>query len=172
MSPMLEIKLCTKNDIALLTSWDEVGYFEEAFEEQEDGKRLILLAFIDGTLTGYVHLNRFPKYAPFRRLGISEIQDLFVIPAFRRQGIGEKLVSACEQYAVSDGATELGIGVGVAGNFGAAQRLYMRMGYIPDGAGVVFDREPMTEGAMKPVDDRMCLMLLKTLSLEKVVDDA
>lgn len=172
MSPMLHIKLCTKDDIVLLSPWDNVGYFEEAFQEQEDSKRLILLAFIDGTLTGYVHLNRFPKYAPFLHMGIYEIQDLFVIPAFRRQGIGEKLVGACERYAAADGATELGIGVGVAGRFGAAQRLYTRLGYIPDGAGVVFEREPMTEGTVKPVDDRMCLMLLKNISLEGSIGDA
>lgn len=147
----------------LLTEWDEAAYFFEAFLEQNDNKRLIFAAFEGAELRGYAHYNRFPGYAPFRRLGIPEIQDLFVIPDARRQGIGALLVAKCEEQARHEGKADIGIGVGVAGKFGAAQRLYTRLGYLPDGAGVVFDRQGVTEGDMKPVDDRLCLMLMKAV---------
>lgn len=142
---------------------EENGYFEQSWQEQQEGKRRVFLAWEQGRLAGYVHLNRFPKYFPFRRLGIPEIQDLFVHSYFRRQGIGEDLIKACEEEARSTEAFSIGIGVGVSKNFGRAQRLYVRMGYLPDGSGVVFERENLPSGEIRPIDDRLCLMLMKDL---------
>lgn len=163
---MMTFRILTAGDIPALDALTaghiaESGYFAESLTEQEAGKRQVLLCFRGETLAGYAHLNFFPKYAPFHRLGIPEIQDLFVHPDFRRQGVGEALVKACEDAARRAGKTEVGIGVGVAGNFGPAQRLYVRLGYVPDGAGVVFDREGVSGGEMRPIDDRLCLMLVK-----------
>jgi len=47
--------------------------------------------------------------------------------------------------------------------FGTAQRLYHRMGYMPDGAGVVFDRQNVQSGDIRPIDERLCLMLVKSI---------
>lgn len=170
MCSSIIIKQCVEEDIKTLNQFVsknvhpiENQYFQTAFQEQIDGKRLILLARINGELAGYAHLNFYPQYAPFRRLGIPEIQDLFVAHDYRRQGVGEFIITECEKLAKSRGASEIGLGVGVSGQFGAAQRLYARMGYIPDGAGVVFDRQPVNAGEMRPVDDRLCLMLIKSL---------
>lgn len=170
MVPNLSIHLCELGNIPALNQFViganhsiEDRYFETAFQEQVDKKRLIFLAYSDGDLVGYAHLNFFPQYAPFLRLGIPEIQDIVVHPNVRRQGIGEVLVKACEAEAKARGMTEVGIGVGVTGNFGSAQRLYHRMGYTPDGNGAVFDRIPIQNGDIRPVDDRLCLMLIKHL---------
>lgn len=141
----------------------EAEYFETALKEQNDGKRVVFLVLVDEMLAGYVHLNFFPQYRPFLRLSIPEIQDLFVHPDFRCQGLGARLVSACEEEAKSRDIRDLGIGVGVSGKFGAAQRLYARLGYVPDGSGVVFEREMTRDGEVRPIDDRLCLMLLKPL---------
>jgi GNAT superfamily N-acetyltransferase len=96
---------------------------------------------------------------------IPEIQDLFVNPDYRRQGVGENLILACEKAAKEHGAENIGIGVGVAGDYGSAQRLYIRMGYMPDGAGVVFDRQKVQSGDIRPIDDRLCLMVAKILTI-------
>ena len=47
--------------------------------------------------------------------------------------------------------------------FGAAQRLYCKLGYIPDGNGVTYDREAVRAGDMRAVDDLLCLMMVKAL---------
>lgn len=141
----------------------EHDYFQVSFEEQQNGKRGVFLAVMDTSIAGYVHYNRYPKYQPFRSLGIPEIQDLYVPPVFRRQGIGAMLVRECEEQAKRERCSDIGIGVGVGGDFGAAQRLYTRLGYIPDGAGVVFERVAVSVGEVRPVDDRLCLMLIKEL---------
>ena len=166
----LSIRLCEIGDIPILTQFVknaphpiENQYFETAFKEQIDGKRIALLAFSNGILAGYVHLNFHPLYAPFARLEIPEIQDLFVSPDYRRQGIGEHLILACEKIALEKECDSIGIGVGVTGDFGSAQRLYIRMGYIPDGAGIVFDRQKVQSGDIRPIDDRLCLMVVKTI---------
>ncbi len=169
MKESCSITVLTQADIPALIELtkghvSETGYFEQSWAEQQEGKRRVFLAWEQGNLAGYVHLNRFPKYFPFRHLGIPEIQDLFVHTYFRRQGIGEALVKACEEEALSSQATAIGIGVGVTKNFGTAQRLYIRLGYLPDGSGVVFERENLSTGEMRPIDDRLCLMLMKDLN--------
>lgn len=171
MALTLSIQICDESHLPALNQFVidakhsvEDRYFETAFQEQLDKKRLIFLAFSDAVLVGYAHLNFFPQYSLFLRMGIPEIQDIVVPPNHRRQGIGEQLIKACEAEARSRSMTDIGIGVGVTGTFGAAQRLYIRLGYMPDGTGAVFDRTPVSTGEFRPVDDRLCLMLVKNIS--------
>lgn len=171
MPPAFPIKNLEQGDIDDL--WNlvrdgrhetEDAYFERAFEEQTESKRLVFVCRdISGKVVGYVHYNRFPKYAPFRRFGLPEIQDLYVHPDYRRQGLGQLMLDHCALQAKADGHGEIGIGVGVMSGFGAAQRLYARYGFIPDGAGVTYDRDPVTTGELRALDDHLCLMMVKTL---------
>jgi GNAT superfamily N-acetyltransferase len=139
----------------------EDNYFERCMGEQTEKRRTILLAEENAQGLGYAMINWLPLYPPFRRLGIPEIQDLNVIPGARRQGVGATLVEACENAAKAAGKTEIGISVGLHAGFGAAQRLYVRRGYVPDGAGVMHDEAPVTPGEMRPVDDVLTLKLIK-----------
>lgn len=114
-------------------------------------------------VAGYVLLNFNPAYAPFKHMNIPEIQDLNVHPDCRRQGLGERLVRACEDEARAQGCDMIGLGVGLSAAYGAAQRLYCRLGYLPDGAGLIYDGERVPVGAAKPNDDDLCLMMIKEL---------
>ncbi|PJF39110.1 MAG: N-acetyltransferase [Phototrophicales bacterium] len=138
-------------------------YFSQCLAEQAQGRREVYIASLAGGDVGYAMLNWFPGYAPFRRLGIPEIQDINTIPAARRQGVATALIRYCEDLARERGCTEMGIGVGLHAGFGNAQRLYARLGYVPDGAGAVYDRGPVRAGELRPIDDNLCLMLLKLL---------
>ncbi len=138
----------------------EPGYFARCFEEQDSGARII---FISADGNGYAQLIWSPTYAPFRRLGIPEIQDVNVVPAARRQGLGEALVARCEEEARAAGKSDIGIGVGLHAGFGAAQRLYARMGYVPDGGGIVYDEITVQAGEMRPVDDLLSLKMTRAL---------
>lgn len=160
------IRTATFDDLPALENLGNgggAGYFERCFSEQDEGKRDILVAVIDDALVGYVFLNYYPRYQPFRRLGIPEIQDLFVNPQARRQGVGEALVLACEERARTRQCSDMGIAVGLHSGFGAAQRLYVRLGYVPDGAGVMYDRDAVHMGDMRIIDDDLTLMLIKPL---------
>jgi hypothetical protein len=72
-------------------------------------------------------------------------------------------VEFCEDMARKEGFTDMGISVGLYARFGAAQRLYVRKGYVPDGAGVSHDDIPVAAGDVRPIDDLLTLKLVKTL---------
>jgi GNAT superfamily N-acetyltransferase len=142
----------------------EAGYFARCLQEQAQGARVFYLAVAaDGAIAGYAQLIWSPAYAPFRRLGIPEIQDINVLPACRRQGIGALLVDHAETLARAAGRTDIGISVGLSSSFGAAQRLYVRKGYMPDGCGIFCDNEAVQPGALYAVDEFLTLKLTKTL---------
>jgi len=125
--------------------------------------RDVWVAYQGGNPAGYVVLNPTPAYSLFARLEIPELQDLNVLPAARGQGIGAALVTACEDGARARGAKQVGLAVGLTKSYGPAQRLYVRLGYMPDGYGITYDRENVTPGDMRPVDDNLCLMMIKDL---------
>lgn len=166
MSHQFQITIADIKDIPALQALGnphDQGYFERCFAEQAEGKRQIVLAESEGRVAGYVILNFHPRYQPFRRLGIPEVQDLFVSSDVRRQGIGEMLVTSCENIARDKGMTQMGMAVGLHAGFGAAQRLYVRMGYVPDGAGVMYDRDAVHVGDMRIIDDDLTLMMVKDI---------
>ncbi|MDF3022876.1 MAG: acetyltransferase, family [Alphaproteobacteria bacterium] len=162
----LKLREATENDIpaldgiaAAMRATHEAGYFARSLREG----RTVLLAEQAGAAVGYVQVNWKPNYVPFRRLNIPEIQDLNVVPAARQQGIGDAMVAACENLAREKGHEDMGISVGLYAGYGAAQRLYVRRGYVPDGAGISYDDMPVTAGEMRAVDDLLTLKLVKSL---------
>jgi len=166
----MNIRQATENDIAKLydvaakmPAHHARGYFERCLDEQRQGNRGIYVSEDGDGLMGYIQLIWSPVYAPFRRLDVPEIQDLNVIPAARGQGIGNALVVYCEELARQAGKTDIGLGVGLHAGFGAAQRLYVRRGYMPDGAGITYDEQGVRAGEMRPIDDLLCLKMIKSL---------
>lgn len=168
----IDIRLAAEADIPALDLFardmqqvHETGYFARCLQEQAAGRRRFFLAVDSNTaaIAGYVQLNARPLYAGFRRFDIPEIQDLNVHPDYRRRGIGERLVTYCEDLSRSEGKTEIGISVGLHTSFGSAQRLYVRLGYMPDGAGVAYDDEIVRLGDMRVIDDNLTLKLTKSL---------
>ena len=141
------------------------GYFEQCLAEHKAGNRLFYIGLDEaGYVMAYGVLNMKPGYSLYQRLNIPEIQDLNVTPSMRRQGIGTELIRFFEHAAMAQGFEQVGISVGLTKAFGAAQRLYTTLGYIPDGFGVTYDREPVTHGEMRPIDDNLCLMMVKNLT--------
>jgi GNAT superfamily N-acetyltransferase len=141
----------------------DADYFERNFEFADKGEREILIARANGIDAGYCILNWQPKYGFFKKLDIPEIQDLNVLPALRKQGIATCLIMECEKRARAKGFDHMGIGVGMDVSFGPAQRLYVKMGYIPDGNGLTYDRRPVNAGEFRIVDQNLCLMMVKAL---------
>lgn len=162
---MADIRQATEEDIpALYQIYDTIGkkdagYFENCFDKD----CMILIAAQDQKDVGFGILNFDPKYSLYQKLNIPEIQDLNVIPERRQQGIATQLMEAFEAIALDQGVDQIGISVGLTKDYGPAQRLYFKLGYVPDGNGISYDREGITYGQTYVADDDLCLMMVKDL---------
>jgi GNAT superfamily N-acetyltransferase len=142
--------------------WNKpASQYEQYLLEQEAGQRLVLVAFVpDLVFAGYVTICWQSDYIPFREQNIPEIVDFNVLPQFRRQGIGSALMDDAETRVAAVSPT-VGIGVGMTGDYGSAQRMYARRGYIPDGRGLISRGQPVQYGQTIPVDDDLALYFTK-----------
>ncbi|RED65139.1 hypothetical protein DFP98_12130 [Cohnella phaseoli] len=57
----------------------------------------------------------------------------------------------------------VGLGVGLYEDYGNAQRLYGKRGYIPDGRGLMYANEAVHPGRTVTVDDDLLLYMVKQL---------
>ncbi len=167
----LLINLLRASDIPILVdafqkaNWAKpASIFEAYWQEQRMTARLVWVARVDNQFAGYVTLKWQSQYEPFAAANIPEIMDLNVLPSFRKKGIGSKLL----EYAEKEAATKndiVGIGVGLYGGpdggYGAAQKLYVKRGYIPDGKGVTYNYQHATPGDSFPLDDDLVLWFTK-----------
>jgi GNAT superfamily N-acetyltransferase len=134
--------------------------YERYLAEQRRGERLVLVAFLDGRFAGYLTIVWQSGYAPFRDAGIPEIVDFNVLPGLRRRGIGSALMEAAEQR-IAERSAIVGIGVGMDADYGSAQRLYVKRGYVPDGRGLIAHDRPVVHGETVAVDDGLVLCFTK-----------
>lgn len=136
--------------------------FQRYLEEETRGARWNRVAEWQGELAGYVTIAWEPGDSEFARRQIPEIMDLNVLPRFRNRGIGGALLDEAE-LEVSRRSPVVGIRVGLHSGYGAAQRLYVRRGYVPDGAGVVVGGLAPAEGAEIRLGDDATLRMIKPL---------
>src|SRR5262245_62731284 len=139
-----------------------VGLYQRYLHEATMGRRWIRVGSIDRAFAGYVTVITESGYEPFRTAGIPEIQDLNVLPAYRRRGIAGRLLDECEAW-IAERSETAGIGVGLHPGYNAAQRLYVKRGYVPDGRGVTSHGRYVKEGELIAFDDGLALWLTKPL---------
>lgn len=136
-----------------------VSQFRRYLEEQASDRRQILVAWLDGEFAGYVTVVWKPHYSAF-----PEIQDLNVVPQFRRRGIATALVDAGEAL-IATRSDQVGIGVGMSPDYGPAQRMYVLRGYVPDGKGLTYGDRTLERGDTATVDDDLVLFFSKRLTV-------
>ncbi len=167
------IRSLSEEDIkAIVSSFHQIGWnkpaslFEGYLKEQEAGERLVWVAHFKGEFAGYVTLKWQSQYPSFKAQNFPEIMDLNVLPSFRKMGIGSLLLDTAEKEAATKSQI-IGIGVGLYagadGGYGAAQRLYIKRGYIPDGKGITYNYQPAIPGNSYPLDDDLVLWFTKKL---------
>ena len=163
------IRLLEREDIPQIAQafqqlgWNKPASQHERYLMQQDlGVRAVYVAFVDEQFAGYLTICWKSSYKPFLNRTIPEIVDFNVLPRFRRMGIGTQLMdrAECEIAKVSSIA---GIGVGVTSDYGAAQRLYILRGYIPDGLGLHWRGHHIRYREEILVDDDLALYLTKEL---------
>lgn len=143
--------------------WNKpVSKYKSYLAEQESGRRVVLVAELQAVFAGYLTVCWYSHYPPFLEAGIPEIVDLNVLPHFRRAGIGTRLMDVAESR-ISTVSPLAGIGVGMSVDYGAAQRMYVLRGYVPDACGLMYGGQPVTYYQKYMVDDDLCLYLTKQL---------
>ncbi|MCL4490150.1 MAG: GNAT family N-acetyltransferase [Chloroflexi bacterium] len=109
--------------------------YEKYFAEQQQDRRVVVLAVSRERVVGYVTVVWDSDYAEFRRQGIPEIVDLNVIDEHQGRGIGRRLIGAAEQIARRRQKTRIGISVEQSPAYVVPNRLYPQLGFVPDGKG-------------------------------------
>lgn len=143
--------------------WDKpASQYERYLLEQTSQIRVVYVAYLEKLFAGYLTICWTSTYFPFREAKIPEIVDFNVLPDFRRQGIGTALMDKAESE-IATRSPVAGIGVGMTPDYGAAQRLYILRGYIPDGRGLHYRGHHIRHGEELTVDDNLALYLTKEL---------
>ena len=163
------IRLLEGKDIsAIAGAFQELGWnkpasqYERYLAQQEQGVREVYVAFVEGQFAGYLTICWESSYRPFFVKSIPEIVDFNVLPRFRRMGIGTRLMDKAEKQ-IATVSPVAGIGVGMTADYGAAQRLYVLRGYIPDGLGLHWKDHHVQYHEDIVVDDNLALYLTKDL---------
>ena len=165
----VSIQLLTAGDVpAIAAAFAALGWhkpaaqYERYLAEQRRGEREVAVAWKGDAFAGYVTVVWHSGYAPFRDAGIPEIVDFNVLPHLRRRGIGSRLLDEAERR-IAARSPVAGVGVGLYADYGAAQRLYVKRGYVPDGRGLVSHGRHVAGGEPVIVDDGLALYYTKGL---------
>lgn len=163
------IRLLESKDISeIANAFKELGWkkpqsqYESYWLEQELDIRNVYVAFMEEQFAGYLTICWNSGYEPFHEKNIPEITDFNVLPRFRRRGIGTQLMDRVEHEIAKVGPIA-GIGVGMTPDYGAAQRLYVLRGYVPDGLGLHWKDHHVQYDESVRVDDDLALFLTKVL---------
>lgn len=97
-------------------------FIKERFEREDS---VILLATKDNRPIGYTQL--FPSFSSVSMKRVWILNDLFVIPEVRNQGIAKALMNAAKDYAIATKAVRIVLATEVTNT--VAQKLYETMGY-------------------------------------------
>lgn len=136
----------------LYTSYLEAG---------RTGKRNTIVAYCKGQIAGYATILWESEYEGFEEEGIPEITDIEVLDTFKSRGIATKLMDELERRAL-ERSDYCGAGVGLADPYTAAQRLYAKRGYQPDGKGIFYIEHARIHEQLE-IDDNQGLMMIKKL---------
>lgn len=133
------------------------------YQEQENKVRTVAVIEKKGEILGYGSLLRIPECSFFAQRNTPEINAIWIDANHRRKGLGTALIRWIETFATQEGYNEIGIGVGLYRDYGAAQRLYVQLGYVPEGNGITYKGQPAIAGETYPLDDDLCLWMVKCL---------
>ncbi len=146
-----------------LQNWNKpVEQYGAYFKEQQEGIRCVLIAEYCGEFAGYLTIVWQPMYPFFADNHIPEIVDLNVLIKFRKIGIATSLIVEAESIVARD-YDEIGIGVGLIEDYGPAQRLYVKLGYIPDGFGASKHEHYLKYGDEVIADDDLIICFTKRI---------
>lgn len=166
----INVRLATHSDHARLTSlyccppWNKpADHWARYQKAMSDGDRLFIVGEVGSSVAGFVTLIWHSNHPAFIQDGLPEISDLNVHPDYRSSGLGNAMMALLEDEARSRGFDKIGLGVGLYADYGSAQRLYVRRGYMPDGTGLYYGNKHVHPGQTVRVDDDLFQTMAKDL---------
>lgn len=167
--PNIRLRPITEEDCSIISAafeaqgWNKpVSQYESYVRLNESRERDVILAVAEEEFAGYLTISWASGYEPFRKSGIPEIVDFNVLKKFQRMSIGSMLMEEAE-LRISKVSGVVGIGVGLVEDYGAAQVLYARRGYIPDGRGAIYQDKPVAYHTQLIAGDDLILHMTKQL---------
>lgn len=139
--------------------------YQHYWDYMTEEKGVLIVGEVDQTFAGYITISWRSNYPPFRETGIPELVDFNVLPHFRRLGVGGAIMDFAEAL-IAQKSPIAGIGVGLTHDYGAAQRLYVKRGYIPDGRGIFKYHDFVSSGDKITVGDDVALYFTKQFAPE------
>jgi GNAT superfamily N-acetyltransferase len=106
------------------------------FERLTNDESMIFLAMEGDHALGFVQL--YPLFASVALQSLWLLNDLYVDPSVRKQGVGEKLMKHAEQFAQETGSR--GLFLRTATDNHPAQKLYEKCGWVRDEKFYRYDR--------------------------------
>ena len=147
MMNQLTLTSLSQHDLdEIVLAFKQIGWhkpksiYETYLEEQLSGLRSVLIAREIGKFCEVFTVKWSSDYPSFAEKNVPEIADLNVLPLYQKKGIGTKLIQACEALAKGRGREVVGLGAGLTAHYGNAQRLYVQLGYVPDGHGLHYSQ--------------------------------
>lgn len=145
---MVDLRRATVDDLAVVLdigdalTKEDAGKHAEAFNldwvVQEgaaaytrmlgDERHTVTLAEVDGKAVGYLS-GAVREPSTWRTARMAEIFALYVLPEYRSQGVGERLVRSFLPWAREQGADRIVVAAFAANE--AALRFYRRVGFVP-----------------------------------------
>lgn len=95
-------------------------------ERLQNEQSVIFLAQSDDIECGFTQL--YPAFSSVAMRPIWILNDLFVAPQARRQGVGKSLMQAATEFATDNGARRLALATAVDNH--SAQSLYESLGWV------------------------------------------
>jgi GNAT superfamily N-acetyltransferase len=155
----------SESAVRFLIEWVSDGEAEArrylADHAEPDGTSLIAVSGSEAV--GYVAIVWESNFAGFRSRGIPLVHQIAVAEPWRRRGAATLLMDAAEHIARDRGVATLGLTVGLFDEYGPAQRMYGRRGYIPDGRGACQCQRPLSKGTQVTMDHNLMIWLTKSL---------
>lgn len=167
-SSSIEIRIMDFDDIALICKADNdesesnILYLRNQLENQIKQECSALLALCNGEIAGYVFVYYKCRWGGLANCDLPCIIDLIVFEKYRRNGIATALMDVAENIARRY-RDQIYLDVCLNSEYGAAQRLYVKRGYVPDGKGVYYEEKVCGINAICKNDDELTLCMVKEL---------
>lgn len=141
--------------------WDKpVTQYQDYLRRQENNEIIVLTAFMANAFRGYCVVKWISDYQYFQENNIPEIADLNVLKKYRNKGIGKSLIAHAEDIIFAK-SKMAGIGTALLPDYGAALKLYISLGYRPDGLGITYKNERCGYGTAIRANNDLVLWMTK-----------
>ncbi len=155
-------QIITNEEIAQGWVHQKVEKYTQRLKDASEGKCIALVAEYKGYIAGYFNVYPDSKSGPFGGKGLPELVDFGVFKKYRNNGIGNILMQTAENIA-KQYADVVYLGVGLHKDYGAAQRMYIKRGFVPDGTGLWWNDTNLEPYADMKNDDCTAIYMSKKL---------